>query len=130
MLVEAGVVTEDELQKALKYQENYGERIASCLYKLKFSDERTLATYLSLQQGVPFVVLSESAISLKLLEALPVDISKKLSVLPLKAERQNLFVAISDTFDFPVLDELRFVTGLRVVELGALSASLDRSRES
>jgi tetratricopeptide (TPR) repeat protein len=63
LLRAAGAITQGQLDTALEQQHISGGRLASVLLNLGAADERTLATILSHQLGVPFVVLSQSAIA-------------------------------------------------------------------
>ncbi len=127
ILREAGVIDAEQLEEALQTQRRFGQRLASTLLGLGSADERTLAMHLSRQQGVPFVVLSASAISLALLKDFPQELAGKLGALPVFRDGQELFVALASPRQAAVVDELRFLTGLRIVEHGALHGPLEEA---
>ncbi|MBN2362445.1 MAG: response regulator [Deltaproteobacteria bacterium] len=127
MLVEAGVISADQLAATLARQRSFGGRLATLCWHLGLADERTLAVVLSRQLGVPCVVLSRSAIPLRAAKELPQGAATKLTALPLRREGRSLLVALANPKDYSALDELRFGTGARIVEHGALVGPLQRA---
>lgn len=131
ILVQAGVVTQADVEAALGRQRRFGGRLATNLLAMGCADERTLALFLSREQGVPCVVLSRSAIPLSILKILPVEVARKNQALPVFKDNRELFVAMGNPKSIAALDELRFVTGARVVEhvalLGPLTEAIDEA---
>lgn len=129
LLRTAGAITQEQLDTALEQQRISGGRLASVLLNLGAADERTLATMLSRQQGVPFVVLSESAIPLAVLKALSLENARRLVALPIQEDAGSLIVAMSDPHDAHRVDQVRFLTGGAAVEHGALLGPLQETIE-
>jgi DNA-binding response OmpR family regulator len=129
MLLQAGAIRADQLDAALGRQRRFGGRLATSLLALGHVDERTLCRFLSRQQGVPFVVLSQSAIPLELVKRVPLEVAREHLALPVHQDGRDLFVALANPKSIAALDELRFVTGARVVEHGALIGPLGEAIE-
>lgn len=129
LLVNQGVVTVEQLKAALQRQRRFGGRLASCCLAQGYADEKTLARVLSRQQGVPYVVLSSCCINLELLQLLSLEAARKLMVLPLMRQDKELLLAMADPVDMARIDEVRFSTGLRIVEHGALAGMLEDTIE-
>ncbi len=129
LLLEAGIINQQLLDAALLRQRTEGGRLESNCLKLGFADEASLARVLSLQIGVPFVVLSRSAIPLHLLGSLDLEQARRLNALPVHRDAGRLVVAMADPHDSRLVDELRFVTGEELVEHGALIGPLQESIE-
>jgi len=131
ILVQAGVVTQGQVEAALGRQRRFGGRLATNLLAMGHADERSLALHLSREQGVPCVVLSRSAIPLSILKVLPLEVARKHVALPVFKDKRELFVAMADPKSIEALDELRFVTGARLVEhvalLGPLSEAIEEA---
>ena len=131
ILLDMGVLTAEQLKKAVDHQHRFGGRLASCCLSLQLADEKTLARALALQLGVPFVVLGSCALPLELTKIIPLELATKLSAFPIQRRDRQILVALSDPLDIAKVDELRFVTGLQVVEHGALDGCLsDTIREA
>ena len=129
LLRNAGVISQEQLDTALEQQRISGGRLASILLGLGAADERTLGTMLSRQQGVPFVVLSQSAIPLAVLRALSPEDAHRLEALPIAEDAGSLIVAMSDPLDTHRVDQVRFLTGGAAVEHGALLGPLLKAVE-
>ncbi|MBW1807372.1 MAG: response regulator [Deltaproteobacteria bacterium] len=124
LLLEAGIVSNDQLKAAIGRQRRFGGRLATSCLAQGYCDERALARILSRQLGVPFVVLSRSAIPLSLLDNFPLDLARKLNALPVHRHDRELIVAMADPTNIAYLDEIRFTTGARVIEHGAMIGCL------
>jgi len=129
LLRAAGAITKEQLDTALEQQRISGGRLASVLLDQGAADERTLATMLSRQLGVPFVVLSQSAIPLAVLKALSIEDARRLAALPIQHDVGSLIVAMSDPQDTHRVDEVRFLTGGAAIEHGAILEPLQTTIE-
>lgn len=129
LLIAAGVISPDQLEAALGRQRRFGGRVATALLAMGHADESTLALFLSQLLGVPFVVLSQSAIPLELFKTMPLEVARKHKAMPVHKDGRELFVAMADPKSIAALDELRFVTGARVVEHGALIGPVSEALE-
>lgn len=129
LMLEMGVLTSEQLNTALGRQRRYGGKLASICLQLGFADERALAVVLSRQLGVPFVVLSRCAIPVKITQTLAQNAATKLEVLPLRKQERTLLMAMARPNDIAKIDELRFGTGARIVEHGAIHSSLIKVTE-
>jgi DNA-binding response OmpR family regulator len=129
LLVKAGVLDQGQLAQALAHQTVYGGRLASICLHLGLADERALAVVLSRATGVPFLVLSRSAIPVAVARELPFTAATKLQALPLRRDGRTLQVALANPRDVSALDELRFGTGARLIEYGALTLPLHNAIE-
>jgi len=124
LLLDAKVLTKEQLEEALKRQKRFGGRLATCCLANGYADERTLSMVLSHQHGVPFVVFSKSAIRLDLLANFPLEVARKLKALPVHSDGREMIVAMADPKNLAVLDELSFTTGRKIIEHGALEGIL------
>ncbi len=129
LLLEAGLVTNDQLKAALGRQRRFGWRLATSCLAQGYCGEKSLARILSRQLGVPFVVLSRCAIPLTVLDDFPLDLARKLNALPIHRHERELIVAMADPTNIAYLDEIRFTTGARVIEHGAMFGTLSDAIE-
>ena len=129
LLLETGLLDEEQLKSVLAHQRRFGGRIASISMTLGFASERKLATVLSRQIGVPYLILSESAFPLEPLDGIPHPIAQKLCALPVRRRQKELILALKDPKNIAVVDELRFTTGARIIEYGALDNTLTEAIE-
>ena len=96
-LVKRGVVTGDDIEKALKYQEAHRDRkLGDILYILKVSDSEELIKNVSEILGVKGVVLKYNDISDELIEYIPFDVMKRNQAIPFGIDNGKIKVAFAD----------------------------------
>jgi type IV pilus assembly protein PilB len=110
LLVREGVITKDQLDKALQEQRQNGTRVGYNLVKLGFVQEIELTKVLARQYKMPAVDLSKFEVDPKIVKLIPADLAIKNLVLPLKRDGRTLTVAMADPTNFSVIDDLKFIT--------------------
>src|SRR3972149_6362268 len=90
MLVDAGFITEAQLQEALAEQNQTGERLGRILVDRGYVSKQTLGQMLEMQRGVPYVNLSTYPIDEKLVRAIPEWVVLQHKVVPLARARRGI----------------------------------------
>lgn len=127
LLVKSGDITQAQLEEALKLQEGSGERLGAILQKHGFITERQLIDTLMSQLGVEFVDLNTYAIPPEMAQLLPKNLAKKHMVVPVKATRSEVWLAMADPLNFMAVEEVGAVTRRRVVPVIAASSAVERA---
>jgi type IV pilus assembly protein PilB len=70
-LVRSGVITADQLMKALQEQRRAGERLEQTLIRLKYADESRVFHFLAEYSDLPFVDLDTYMIDEKVVNLIP-----------------------------------------------------------
>ena len=128
MLVDAKVITPQQLQLALQAQLIYGGRLGTNLVELDYITERFLARFLSHELNIPAATDAEIASPpIGALQSVSAEQAKKYGVIPISRNKNVLEVAMIEPSDLRALDELAFQTGLQIkpkvaTELMVLSA--------
>ncbi len=110
VLVRDGLISREQLDKALQDARAGGHRLGYSLVKLGFIPEPDLALALARQHRVPAVDLERVKLDPKLIKLIPPDLAMKHLILPLRRVGRTLTVAMSDPGDMGVLDDLKFIT--------------------
>ena len=138
LLLNAGVITEDQLKAALDYskkerQEGRSKRLGDCLKELGFVDDKAVAKALASQLNYQIVDLNGFALSEQMQKLVSGKVLRKHSVLPLgydPKDPQAIFLAMADPLDIEAMEDIEIVTGCRVEPLIAtqqdIQAILDR----
>ena len=113
LLVESGLITEEQLEQALK-EKSEGQKLGDALLQKGFITEQQLIEVLEFQLGIPHVSLYQYPIDSKLMNLIPKDFAKRNSLIPLKRDGEKLFVAMSDPMDYFAVDDLRLTTGFQI----------------
>lgn len=113
LLVDAGLLSEDQLQLALK-EKGDGQRLGDVLLQRGYITEQQLIEVLEFQLGIPHVSLYRYPFDVKLFTIVPKETAKRNLIIPLKKEGEKLFVAMADPMDFYTIDDLRLSTGFHI----------------
>src|SRR5688572_1095203 len=109
LLVKEGLISREQLQKALEEQRQNGTRVGYNLVKLGFIQENELTRTLARQFKMPAVDLSKFAVDPKIVKLVPGDLATKHLVLPLKRDGRTLTVAMADPSNLGVIEDLKFI---------------------
>ena len=117
LLIAAGVIGQEELQKALSIQKQTRERLGDVLIENGLITEQHLIEALQMQLGVDFVDLTAVSIPLELAKFVPRSIAKKYCVVPVKLVKDELYVAMSDPLNFVAQEEIKAASHKQVVPM-------------
>jgi MshEN domain len=113
LLIGHQLITQKQLDEALKSQAIFGGRLGSHLVEAGLLDEGTLAKLLGQRHRVPFAhSVHLNSLPKTLLQAVPRSMAEKYLVLPLKQENKRLYLAMPDPGDLAAIEEIGFRTGL------------------
>jgi len=110
LLFKEGLITAEQLSKALQEQKQNGTRVGYNLVKLGFIQEIELTKMLAKQHKMPAVDLSRFEVDPKIAKMIPADLAQKNIVIPLKRDGRTLTVAMADPTNLGVLEDLKFIT--------------------
>lgn len=128
LLVEAGVLSEENLMKALELQKEKKQKLGTLLVEAGYVDEKQIVYTLHKQMGLDIVELSEYEISPDILRLVPdSSVLKKACMIPFEFDSfdsQYLRVAMSDPLDIVAIDDLQVITGMQVTPVIAISGEI------
>jgi type IV pilus assembly protein PilB len=110
LLMAAGLISKEQLDKALQEQKQNGTRVGYNLVKLGFVPEIELTKTLAKQYKMPAVDLSKFAVDAKIAKLVPAEMALKNLVLPLKRDGRTLTVAMADPTNMGVIEDIKFIT--------------------
>ena len=114
-LIEAGLITIDQLEDALYLQKNRKKRLGKVLIELGYATDVRIAEVLSKQQNLPLVDCTKRDISKELLALVPKKVAEKALVLPLELIKdRTLLLAMADPLDWSTIDDMAFRTGFKI----------------
>ncbi len=126
ILLEKGKITADQLEVAKAARRGPHDRLDRILVRMGFIDEVEALRVMSQQMSIPMVDLSEVQIDPELLKLVPTRLIHKRQLVPIEKTDDTLRVATADPFDINALDELRLLTGLKVLPVLASEAEIQR----
>jgi type IV pilus assembly protein PilB len=129
ILLESGVISREQLEKALEYQQEHPTlRLGSIVKILEYAAEREVTMALSRQFGLPVVKVNSQKISETVLKMVPVEIVQSSHFVPLEFDtRENALTLVTyDPADLANMINLRSILRCEVnIYLGDESMVLD-----
>ena len=107
LLVQAGAITADQLQQALRAQRDHGGRLGTHLVEMGFLSESALARTLSMQLRIPAVAAAAlDQIAPEVVALVSRDLASRVRAVPVRIDGPHLWVAMSDPTDTRAVAEL------------------------
>ncbi len=123
-LVKNGIITEEELRKAMREKRETGQRLVSVLTGLEFVSEGKLLAQLSTLYGMDVVDVDFIIPDDKVLQMIPAEKAYHYEVLPIDRKGRYLTVAMVDPTDIGAIEDLRFITSMEVNPVLAAESSI------
>jgi type IV pilus assembly protein PilB len=117
-------VTPAQLQEALNHQRANGGRLGSTLVKLGILSDDEITSTLSRQYGVPSIALAEFDLDPAIVRLIPVETASKYNVIPVGRNGTSMTLAMTDPTNVFAMDDIKFMTGLRVDPVVASEAAI------
>jgi type IV pilus assembly protein PilB len=124
-LIQAGLITEDDLQTALAEHKRTGERVGVVLVRMNLATEKQIAKALALQLGFPYINLAENPPDPTAVVLIPKEVALKRVCVAVGLEKNLLTVAMSDPLLFSLVQDLEFQTGYRIKQVVATRGDIN-----
>ncbi len=114
ILVERGVITDEQLAQAIREQNRTGERLDHVLVRLGMVRSDEVLDAIGQQFAMPIVDLNTIDVEKDTLGLLPAKLVFKQRCVPIERRNGTLRVATCDPFELTAFDELRLLTGMAI----------------
>jgi len=129
LLVNDKVITQKDLEAALRRQEENGASLGRILIDMDLATEWEMAAALGKQLNVPFITLSHYEIDPQILASIPAEIVKRYQIVPVDRTGDTLTVALADPSNIFLLDELRLLTKCTIVPVISFESDIKEAIE-
>lgn len=127
LLINDGLITTEQLEKALGTHRKSGERLGKTLINLGFVSEENILQALERQLGISRINLAQHPPDREVAMLIPAALAERHQILPLRKEGRRLTLAMFDPTNFFAIDDVRMVTGLEVQAVIAAESDLQRA---
>ncbi len=125
ILVAKGVVSQEDMDKALGIAKGSRRRVGQALVEAGFATDEQVAQGLAEQYGVPYVNPNDPATKETVqVDLIPKEIVRKHMVLPVAKDGGRLKLIVSDPMDLELQDMLRFRLNLEIDPLLASKTAI------
>jgi len=114
ILLEKGLITQEQLDEALKVQKNTTEQVGRILIDLGHVTERDVLRAHAEQLGIPFLELDQASVDEDVAKAIPQSVVQRYNAVPIRRSGNRLTVAMSDPSNVFALDDIRLITGYEI----------------
>ena len=129
-LIQAGLITEEDLGTALTEHKRTGERLGVVLVRMNLATEKQIAKALAFQLGFPYINLAENPPDPSAVVLIPKDVALKRVCVAVRLEKNLLTVAMSDPLLFSLVQDLEFQTGYRIKQVVATRGDINDAIET
>jgi type IV pilus assembly protein PilB len=123
-LIQAGLISETDLQIALAEHKRTGDRLGAVLVRMNLATEKQIAKALAHQLGFAYLNLAENPPDATAVVLIPKDVSVKRICIATSLEKNLLTVAMADPLLFSLVQDLEFQTGYRIKQVVATAAEI------
>ena len=128
-LLNAGLVTRQQLDEALAVQNTTGQKLGQTLVSLGYISDAALLQTLCTDAGIPFLTDAELKPAQDAVALIPLELARSHAVVPLKLESRHLVIAMADPFDLLTIRALTRAAGRSVRVVGAQREAVLRAIE-
>ena len=114
VLVESGLLSVDQLARALDEQERTGDFLGAILTRQNLLSETQWVPVLAEHLGLPSIRLRDADVSREALARVPAKFATHYALLPVRFDGGVLEIAVADPFNVQTLDEVRLLIGCDV----------------
>ncbi|AIS52347.1 type II secretion system protein E [Thermoanaerobacter kivui] len=124
LLVEVGLITEEQLKHAMEIQSKTGEKLGKVLIKQGYVTEEQILEALEFQLGIPHVDLQKYYIDPDVAKLIPEAVAKRYIIIPIKKDEDGILVAMADPLNIFAIDDVKIITKQNVKPLIASESSI------
>ncbi|MCF7887587.1 MAG: hypothetical protein K9L71_04170 [Candidatus Omnitrophica bacterium] len=111
ILVERGIITNSQLEKALMIQQEQGGLIGEIIVDSGFAKEEDIAHCLSLQFGYPYLPLENYEVSKEVSKLISQHVCSHYCLIPIDKVENSLTIAMANPLNSQAIEDLEDATG-------------------
>ena len=110
LLLERKLITQEQLEHALKVQAAKGGLLGEVLVNLGYTTEESVAQALTTQYGFPYLPLKNYTIDSDLLRLIPENVARQYCLVPVDHIGSTLTIAMADPLNPRVLEDIEMLS--------------------
>ncbi|MBT9545065.1 MAG: Flp pilus assembly complex ATPase component TadA [Candidatus Sericytochromatia bacterium] len=114
ILLEAGMISEDQLEEALVQQKNTSKSLGQILIESNYVTESNIKDALELQFGISYVNVKTIKLNADLLNMIPENLMRQRQIIPVNFVNNNLTIAMVNPQDLPAIDDVRLSVSKKI----------------
>ncbi len=131
ILLREGLITEEQLEKAIDIQKKDGARLGETLVNLGIVTEKDIVIAMAKQLSIPYASYAKGLLrpveNQDLAKLIPEEYARRNMLLPVSKHMNSLTVAFMDPLDLITIDNLKRMTGCEINPIIAIKSDLQRA---
>ena len=124
LLVERGIISREQLDKALSLKQEKGGLIGEILVELGFAREEDIAHALTAQYGFPYLPLNNYDIDQSITEVIPARVARQYLLIPIDKTGNSLTIAMSNPLNIQAVEDVELLSGCSVQTFVSTSSDI------
>ncbi|TCT16892.1 type II secretion system protein E (GspE) [Natranaerovirga pectinivora] len=129
LLIEYGLMTQQQLDEALARQKQTGGKLGEILINMGIVTKQNINQILEFQLGIPYVDLKEYQIDPVAVQLVSEILAKKHRILPIRIKNNDLYVAMEDPLDIIAIDDISLTTSKNIIPMLSSEEQINESIE-
>ena len=114
LLVERGIINEEQLNKALKVQKERGGLIGQVLVMLGYTKEEEIAQALTVQYGFPYLPLECYEVNVEAMKIIPQNVAEQYNLIAIDKIGDLLTIAMSNPLNVQAVEDIELLASCKV----------------
>ncbi len=114
LLLDRGVISEEQLSKALKVQKDKGGLIGYILVSLGYAREEEIAQALTVQYGFPYLPLECYEVNVEAMKLIPQNVAEQYNLIAIDKMGNLLTVAMSNPLNIQAVEDVEMLSNCTV----------------
>ena len=129
LLIERGIINDQQLEKALHLQKEKGGLIGEILVDLGYVKEEEIAQSLTAQYGFPYLPLGNYDINPEIINIVPKRVARQYLLMPVDKIGNNHTLSMSNPLNVQAIEDVELLTGCSVQTFVSTSSDVKRAIE-
>ncbi len=114
LLIERGIINQQQLDKALDAQKEKGGLIGEVLVELGFVKEEDITQALTVQYGFPYLPLANYEVNPEVINIIPSHVARQYLLIPVDKVSNNLTLAMSNPLNDHAIEDVELLSGCSI----------------
>ncbi|MDD4939741.1 MAG: hypothetical protein PHE18_07750 [Candidatus Omnitrophica bacterium] len=114
LLMERGIINQQQLDKALNVQKEKGGLIGEVLVDLGFAKEEDITRALTAQYGFPYLPLANYELNPEIVNIIPSRVARQYLLIPIDKIGSSLTMAMSNPLNEHAIEDIELLCGCKI----------------
>jgi len=114
LLIEKGILSKDQLEKALDVQRQKGGLLGQILVSLGYVDEKDIAQAITVQYGYPYLPLENYDFDTSLVKIIPENVARQYGLVAIDKLGDMITIAMCNPLNIQAVEDIELLTKCKV----------------